>query len=66
MVRTVLSARKPQILYIPPGFANGFIALEPDTKVIFFSTSTIIEAQKDDYRYPADYWGKDIWKIENR
>lgn len=62
----ILSARKPRILFIPAGYANGFRALEPGTKIIFFSTSTVAESIKDDYRFPADYWGKKVWEIENR
>lgn len=64
--RFVLSSRKPSVLYIPAGYANGFKALEQDTKVIFFSTSTLDESKGDDYRFSADYWGKEIWEIENR
>lgn len=63
--RFVLSARKPSILYIPPGYANGFKALEKNTKIIFFSTSSLEESKKDDYRFPYDYWGKEIWEIKN-
>ncbi len=37
----VLSSRKPSVLYIPPGYANGFMNLEYDTKVMFFSTFNI-------------------------
>lgn len=64
--RFVLSTKKPQVLFIPSRYANGFRALEENTKVIFFSTSTLEDSKKDDCRYPYDYWGKDIWKIENR
>lgn len=64
--RYVFSEKKPQILFIPPGYANGFKALEPNTKVIFFSTSTLKESKDDDYRFPADYWGSKVWEIENR
>ena len=64
--RFVLSARKPVILHIPAGFANGFKSLELDTKIMFFSTSTLEESKGDDYRFPADYWGEDIWQIQNR
>ena len=64
--RFVLSARKPGILFIPAGYANGFKALEKGTKVIFFSTSTLEESKGDDYRFPADYWGSKVWEVENR
>lgn len=64
--RLVLAADKPQIVFIPPGFANGFRALVAGTIVIFFSTSTLTQSAGDDYRFPYDYWGKEIWEVENR
>lgn len=63
--RFVLSAINPSILYIPKGFANGLRFLEKNTKMIVFSTSSLEESKKDDYRFPYDYWGKDIWEIKN-
>ena len=64
--RFILSAHKPQIILIPPGYANGFRSLEKGTEVLFFSTTTLEESKDDDYRYPYDYWGKKIWEVENR
>lgn len=57
----VLSARKPSVVYIPPGHANGFMSLMPDTKIMFFSTSTLEESRGDDVRYDARYW--DVWQV---
>lgn len=62
--RYVLSARTPSVLYIPPGFANGFMSLTEDAKLMFFSTSTIDESREDDVRFDARYW--DIWSVEER
>ncbi|MFA6570098.1 MAG: dTDP-4-dehydrorhamnose 3,5-epimerase family protein [Bacteroidota bacterium] len=64
--RIVLSSQQSQILYIPPGYANGFKSLEDDTIILFFSTSRLRESKNDDYRYPYDYWGKEIWDTVNR
>ncbi|MFX0005711.1 MAG: NAD-dependent epimerase/dehydratase family protein [Promethearchaeota archaeon] len=64
--RYVLSERDPQVLFIPPRYANGFKPLEEDTRIIFFSTSSLEESKGDDYRFPADYWGNEIWEVENR
>ena len=64
--RHVLSGRSPQLLRVPAGYANGFRALEPSTKILFFSSTTLEQAKTDDYRFPADYFGNDIWKAENR
>lgn len=60
----VLSAAKPALLYIPAGYANGFMSLTPETKVMFFSTSSLEESKGDDYRFPARLW--DIWEVEER
>jgi dTDP-4-dehydrorhamnose 3,5-epimerase-like enzyme len=62
--RYVLSASQPRILYIPPGYANGFKTLSPGTKVLFFSTASLEESRDDDIRYEARYW--DIWNVEER
>jgi len=64
--RFVISARNPQILHVPSGYANGFKSLEQNTSVIFFSTSSLEESKGDDYRFSYDYWGKKIWEVENR
>lgn len=64
--RFVLSAGKPAVLYIPGGYANGFRALEPGTKVIFFATASVEESKADDYRFPHDYWGNDVWNVEEK
>ena len=60
----VLKSNSPEILYIPPSFANGFRTLEEDTKVIFFSTTTLEESLADDYRFPSNYWGDRVWEDE--
>jgi dTDP-4-dehydrorhamnose 3,5-epimerase-like enzyme len=62
--RYVLSAHKPAVLYIPPGYANGFMSLTQDAKLLFFSTATPDESKSDDVRFPARYW--DIWTVEER
>lgn len=59
----ILSSDKPRILRIPANSANGFMSLEENTKVIFFSSAGLEEGKKDDLRFPYDKW--DIWKIEN-
>lgn len=62
--RYVLSAVNPQVLWVPPGFANGFMNLSAETTLLFFSTSTLEESKGDDYRYDARRW--DIWQVEER
>jgi dTDP-4-dehydrorhamnose 3,5-epimerase len=62
--RFVLSAHKPSVLFIPAGYANGFMSLTADLKLMFFSTSTLEQSQGDDFRYDARYW--DIWQVVER
>ncbi len=62
--RYVLSEKNPKILYIPAGYANGFMSLTQDAQLMFFSTSTIEESLGDDIRFSARYW--DIWTAEER
>ena len=64
MFRFVLCAEKPSVLYIPPGYANGFMSLAEATRLIFYSTSTLDESRSDDVRYNARLW--DIWNVEER
>ena len=60
----ILSANKPQILYIPKGFANGAMTLEENTIIQYFSTSSLEESIGDDIRFAHNKW--DIWKSEYR
>ena len=64
--RFILSSQKPALLHIPGGYANGSRILEKGTKILFFSTASLKESQADDYRFPYDYWGKDIWRTQNK
>lgn len=62
--RYVLSAQRPSLLYIPAGYANGFMSLTDDATLVFFSTSTLEESRGDDVRYDARHW--DIWDVVER
>lgn len=62
--RFVLSANKPAVLYIPAGYANGFMSLTQDLRLMFFSTSTLDESKQDDFRFDARHW--DIWDVTER
>lgn len=51
-----LSSSKPSAILIPGGYANGFKSLTADSKLIIFSSSTLDESTKDDYRFDWNYW----------
>lgn len=52
----LLSSAQSEILHIPGGYANGFRALEPHSKLILFSNFTVAESASDDYRFSKDLW----------
>ena len=45
-----------KLLHIPGGYANGFQALEPHSKLMVFSDFAIAEAGTDDYRFDKTLW----------
>jgi len=59
-----LSDKDPGILYVPPGYAHGYKTLTSDTKVFFFSTSTLEDSVHDDFRFDPYYWNP--WEITER
>jgi dTDP-4-dehydrorhamnose 3,5-epimerase-like enzyme len=61
----VTSDRNPQLIIIPPGYANGWMSLEEDTILMCVSTSTFEESIKDDLRFDPYTWG-DVWSVKGR
>jgi len=62
--RFVLSAFKPAVVFVPPGYANGFMSLTEDTLLAFFSTAAFEDSRQDDVRFDAHRW--DIWNVVER
>jgi dTDP-4-dehydrorhamnose 3,5-epimerase len=62
--RYVLSSANPSVLFIPAWYANGFMSLTEEAKLMFFSTSTLEESRGDDIRYDARYWNP--WDVVER
>lgn len=54
----ILSASPTQILHVPGGYANGFKGLEPKSKIMVFSSFTVEESMKDDFRFDEGLWYK--------
>lgn len=46
----VLSERNPGIFWVPPGWYNGHMSLEDNTRILVYSTHTFEEVKKDDVR----------------
>lgn len=51
---------KPQVLYIPNGYANGFKAIEKNSKLMILSNYGLNEIEDDHYRYDNTKWAN--WK----
>ena len=51
-----LKSSDPQVLKIPPGYANAVLSLDADAKLISFSTLPLERVKEDDVRFSADYW----------
>jgi dTDP-4-dehydrorhamnose 3,5-epimerase-like enzyme len=62
--RFTLDAANPAILEVPAGYANGAMALLPQTRLMYLSDASLEETLKDDIRYPARYW--DPWQVAER
>jgi len=62
--RYILGGKTPSVLFIPAGYANGFMSLTENAKIMFFSTSSLENSLNDDIRFPARHW--DPWHVEER
>lgn len=60
----ILNQSDNDFVHIPKGFANGSMSLEENSELLIFSTSSIKESLKDDYRYDSKYWNP--WVISER
>jgi dTDP-4-dehydrorhamnose 3,5-epimerase len=53
-----LSEGKQEVLYIPNGFANGFRALKPNSKLMIMSDYRLNEIENDQIRFDKKKWDK--------
>lgn len=60
----ILNQSNNDFIHIPKGFANGSMSLEDNSELLIFSTSTVKDSLKDDFRYDYLYW--DPWSINQR
>ena len=59
-----LNQSDSNFIHIPKGYANGSMSLEENSELLIFSTSSLEESIKDDYRFDEKYWNP--WNIEFR
>jgi dTDP-4-dehydrorhamnose 3,5-epimerase-like enzyme len=58
---TILEEGAPAVLSVPPGFANGIKALEPDSVLMVYSNLSLQESAEDRWSFDAALWFD--WKI---
>lgn len=51
-----ISEQNPQILFIPPGYANGVRALQDDSILTVYSNLSLPESAADTYRFNVSLW----------
>lgn len=61
----ISSSRKPNVIIVPPGYANGWVSLEPNTVLICGSTSSLEDSINDDQRIDPMKFG-DVWSQKPR
>lgn len=59
-----LNESDTRFVHIPKEYANGSMSLEDNSELLIFSTSSLKESFKDDFRFDAKYWNP--WDIEHR
>ena len=52
----ILEEKKPQVLYIPYGYINGFSSLEKSSKLMILSNYNLGENTNDDVRFESNKW----------
>lgn len=53
-IKVVLSARKPQLLIVPPGVYHGWMSLEANTVMVSVASEEYNREKPDEHRVPPD------------
>lgn len=51
-----LGASSMDAFYVPGGYANGILSLEPGSEALVISSSQLSDSLVDDYRIDANFW----------
>lgn len=58
IIEYILEENEPQVLFIPPGYVNGFQATTEDSKLMILSDYKLNEIENDDVRFDSEKWIK--------
>jgi dTDP-4-dehydrorhamnose 3,5-epimerase-like enzyme len=58
IVLTIIHGKDIKVLHVPGGFASGFVAINPNSKLMVFSDFQLEESLQDDFRFDKDMWYK--------
>ena len=61
-----LSARKPQLLIVPPFYWHGWMSLEPNTLLISLASHEYNRDEPDEERIHPYMFGMAVWKVESK
>lgn len=61
-----LSAQKPSLLYVPPGYYNGAKNLVTGTRLLVYSTVTMDEVKNDNFRLKWNEIHPEMWEVQPR
>jgi dTDP-4-dehydrorhamnose 3,5-epimerase-like enzyme len=51
-----LKADSLDAFFVPGGYANGILSLEPGSQALVISSSTLSDSLVDDYRIESTFW----------
>ncbi len=58
IIEYTLEENEPQVLFIPPGYVNGFKAITEDSKLMILSDYKLNEIENDEVRFDSEKWIK--------
>lgn len=56
VISAEISSSSMDAFFVPGGYANGILSLEPGSQALVLSSSSLNESLKDDYRIDSQYW----------
>ena len=52
----IIDVENSELVYVPPGYANGIKALEPDSELMIFSDFEVEKSVQEKIRFNPEWW----------